>query len=50
MKLTHRLHASYCTRIHRGESWGQISDNLKRQPLAVRDCGAAGQLRKRSLA
>lgn len=37
MKLKHGLHLAYCTNIHRGESWAQTFDNLKKHTLAVRE-------------
>jgi sugar phosphate isomerase/epimerase len=37
MKLSHGLHLAYCTNIHRGESWAQTFDTLRRHTLAVRD-------------
>src|SRR5436309_10473507 len=37
MKLNHGLHLAYCTNIHRGETWGETFDALKRYTLAVRD-------------
>ena len=37
MQLTHGLHLAYCTNIHRGESWTETFDALKRYTLAVRD-------------
>ncbi|HEY6168447.1 MAG TPA: metabolite traffic protein EboE [Verrucomicrobiae bacterium] len=37
MKLSHGLHLAYCTNIHRGESWAQTFDTLKKYTLAVRD-------------
>src|SRR4051812_29159045 len=37
MKLNHGLHLAYCTNIHRGESWAETFDALKRYTLAVRD-------------
>jgi hypothetical protein len=36
MKLKHDLHLAYCTNIHRGESWLEIFDALKRYTLPVR--------------
>ncbi len=36
MKLSHGLHLAYCTNIHRGESWSQTFDTLKRYTLEVR--------------
>ena len=36
MKLKHGLHLAYCTNIHRGETWAQTFDNLRRHTLAVR--------------
>ena len=37
MKLSHGLHLAYCTNIHRGETWAETWDALKRYTLAVRD-------------
>ena len=37
MKLNHGLHLAYCTNIHRGETWAETLDALKRYTLAVRD-------------
>jgi hypothetical protein len=37
MKLNHGLHLAYCTNIHRGETWDETFDSLKRYTLAVRD-------------
>jgi hypothetical protein len=37
MKLNHGLHLAYCTNIHRGETWAETFDSLKRYTLAVRD-------------
>jgi hypothetical protein len=37
MKLNHGLHLAYCTNIHRGETWAETFDALKRYTLAVRD-------------
>ena len=37
MKLSHGLHLAYCTNIHRGESWEQTFDTLKRYTLEVRN-------------
>ena len=37
MKLAHGLHLAYCTNIHRGETWEQTFDNLKRHTLAVKE-------------
>ncbi len=36
MKLSSGLHLAYCTNIHRGETWDQTFDSLKRYALAVR--------------
>lgn len=36
MKLEHGLHLAYCTNIHRGETWAQTLDNLKKHTLAVK--------------
>ena len=37
MKLNHGLHLAYCTNIHRGETWAETFDSLKRYTLAVRE-------------
>jgi hypothetical protein len=37
MKLSHGLHLAYCTNIHRGQTWAETWDGLKRFTLAVRD-------------
>src|ERR1051325_1237094 len=37
MKLNHGLHLAYCTNIHRGETWEETFDSLKRYTLAVRE-------------
>ena len=37
MKLSHGLHLAYCTNIHRGQTWAETWDALKRYTLAVRD-------------
>lgn len=36
MKLSHNLHLSYSTNIHRGENWKQTFDSLQQYTLAVR--------------
>jgi hypothetical protein len=36
MKLNHGLHLAYCTNIHRGETWLETFDALKKYTLAVR--------------
>lgn len=43
MQLPNGLHLGYCTNIHRGESWAQTFDSLKRHTLAVRDRVAPGR-------
>jgi hypothetical protein len=43
MKLKHGLHLAYCTNIHRGESWAQTFDALKKYTLAVRDRVSKGK-------
>ena len=43
MKLKHGLHLAYCTNIHRGESWPQTFDSLKKYTLAVRDRVSQGK-------
>src|ERR1043166_618152 len=37
MKLNHGLHLAYCTNIHRGETWAETFESLKRNTLRVRD-------------
>jgi hypothetical protein len=37
MKLNHGLHLAYCTNIHRGETWLETFDAVKKYTLAVRD-------------
>src|ERR1051326_1608805 len=37
MKLNHGLHLAYCTNIHRGETWAETLDSLKRYTLAVKE-------------
>ena len=37
MKLSHGLHLAYCTNIHRGQTWAETWEALKRYTLAVRD-------------
>jgi hypothetical protein len=37
MKLNHGLHLAYCTNIHRGETWAETFDSLKKYTLPVRD-------------
>jgi hypothetical protein len=37
MKLNHGLHLAYCTNIHRGETWAETFDSLKRNTLRVRE-------------
>jgi sugar phosphate isomerase/epimerase len=37
MHLRHDLHLAYCTNIHRGETWDEVSAALQRHTLAVRD-------------
>src|SRR5688572_1044041 len=36
MKLNHNLHLAYCTNIHRGETWAETFDALKKHTLSVR--------------
>lgn len=43
MKLNHNIHLAYCTNIHRGESWMDTWEALKRHTLAVRDRVGAGR-------
>jgi hypothetical protein len=43
MKLNHGLHLAYCTNIHRGETWPETFDSLKKYTLAVRERVAAGK-------
>jgi len=37
MRFSHGLHLAYCTNIHRGETWSETFDALRRYTLAVRD-------------
>jgi hypothetical protein len=37
MKLNHGLHLTYCTNVHRGESWPETFAALEKYTLAVRD-------------
>ncbi len=37
MKLSHGVHLAYCTNIHRGQTWAEAWEALKRYTLAVRD-------------
>jgi hypothetical protein len=37
MKLNHGLHLAYCTNIHRGETWLETFEALKKYTLAVRE-------------
>jgi hypothetical protein len=43
MRLGHGLHLAYCSNIHRGESWGDTWDALKRHTLEVRQRVAANE-------
>ena len=43
MKLTHGPHLAYCTNIHRGESWAETFDALRRFTLSVRDRVSPGR-------
>ncbi len=36
MKLSHGIHLAYCTNIHRGETWEQTFETLKRYTMDVR--------------
>ncbi len=42
MKLTHGHHLTYCTNIHRGETWDEVDRALRTHALAVRDKVAPG--------
>lgn len=42
MRLSGGLHLGYCTNIHRGETWGETWDGLKRHTLRVRDRVSGG--------
>ncbi len=42
MKLAHGRHLAYCTNIHRGESWAEVQEALRRYTLAVRDRVSGG--------
>src|SRR5207253_2735648 len=37
MKLNYGLHLAYCTNVHRGETWAETFDSLKRNTLPVRE-------------
>jgi hypothetical protein len=37
MHLNHGLHLTYCTNVHRGETWAETSAALENSTLAVRD-------------
>jgi len=37
MRLKHGLHLTYCTNVHRGETWRESFDSLKTHALAVRE-------------
>ena len=43
MRLSHGLHLAYCTNIHRGETWAEIQEALRRHVLAVRDRVSPGK-------
>lgn len=43
MRLSHGLHLAYCTNIHRGETWPEIHEALRRHVLAVRDRVSPGK-------
>lgn len=43
MRLNRGLHLAYCTNIHRGETWAETFDALKKYTLAVRERVAAGK-------
>jgi sugar phosphate isomerase/epimerase len=43
MRLSHGLHLAYCTNIHRGETWAEIQEALRRHVLAVRDRVSPGR-------
>jgi hypothetical protein len=43
MKLNHGLHLAYCTNIHRGETWPETFESLKKYTLAVRERVAANK-------
>src|SRR5258705_11485832 len=36
MKLNHGLHLTYCTNVHRGETWSETFRSLEQYTLAVR--------------
>lgn len=36
MQLNQNLHLAYCTNVHRGETWAETYDSLKKYTLAVR--------------
>ena len=37
MKLNYGLNLAYCTNVHRGETWAETFDSLKRNTLQVRE-------------
>ncbi|HVU09264.1 MAG TPA: metabolite traffic protein EboE [Verrucomicrobiae bacterium] len=37
VKLSRNLHLAYCTNIHRGETWAETFDSLRKYALAVRE-------------
>jgi hypothetical protein len=43
MTLNPRLHLAYCTNIHRGQTWAETFDSLRRYTLPVRDRVAPGR-------
>lgn len=43
MKLSHGVHLAYCTNIHRGQTWAETWDGLKRYTLSVRDRVSPGR-------
>jgi hypothetical protein len=44
MKLNHDMHLTYCTNIHRGETWPETLAALREFTLAVRDRVCPGKL------
>ncbi len=44
MRLNHGLHLAYCTNVHRGETWAETFDALKKNTLKVRDRVCPGRL------
>jgi hypothetical protein len=43
VQLKHNIHLAYCTNIHRGQTWAETWEALKKYTLAVRDRVSAGK-------